>query len=47
MFYVDDLKFETEEEANNYVIENYPEYCTCKDSWEVACENMVTWDDEE
>jgi hypothetical protein len=33
------------EEAEEYLIENYPEYCSGKDATYTFCENMI-WEDE-
>ncbi len=40
----DNITFLTLEAAEDYLIENYPEYCCGKDATYDFCENMI-WED--
>lgn len=40
----EDIIFKTLEEAENYLMDNYPEHCSCKDASIDFFENMI-WED--
>ena len=41
---IDNKTFETLEDAESYLINLYPEYCTSKDATYDLCENLI-WED--